>query len=328
MRRREFLSIFGGAALASRPVAALAQGRVRRVGMLMGLGESDSQSQARLAAFRKAMADLNWKEGTNLRLEVRWGADDAAQIQAQVAEVVGLAPDVIVGTVTPVMRALKQATETIPIVFAGLSDPVGDGIVASLARPGGNITGFSNFDAAMAGKWLQLLKEFSPATERVAILYNPDTAPHSIFLPALEAAAPSIGVTLARATVRDVAAIESTIAALGAEAGNGLAVMPDVFVSRHRALIYSLTARHRVPAVYPFRYHVIDGGLIGYGPDVVDQYRRAAAYVDLILKGTKPADLAVQQPTQFEMAINAKTARALGLTIPPLVLAQADEVIE
>ena len=328
MKRREFLSILGGVVIASRPVAVPAQDRVQRVGMLMGLGESDSQSQARLAAFRKAMAELNWKEGANLRLEVRWGADDAAQIQAQVAEVVALAPDVIVGTVTPVMRALKQATETIPIVFAGLSDPVGDGIVASLARPGGNITGFSNFDAPMAGKWLQLLKEFSPATARVAILYNPETAPHSIFLPALEAAAPSIGVTLTRATVRDVAAIESTIAALGAEAGNGLAVMPDVFVSRHRALIYSSTARHRVPAVYPFRYHVIDGGLIGYGPDVVDEYRRAAAYVDLILKGTKPADLAVQQPTKFEMAINAKTARALGLTIPPLVLAQADEVIE
>ena len=328
MKRREFLSILGGVVIASRPVAVPAQDRVQRVGMLMGLGESDSQSQARLAAFRKAMADLNWKEGANLRLEVRWGADDAAQIQAQVAEVVALAPDVIVGTVTPVMRALKQATMTIPIVFAGLSDPVGDGIVASLARPGGNITGFSNFDAPMAGKWLQLLKEFSPATARVAILYNPETAPHSIFLPALEAAAPSIGVTLTRATVRDVAAIESTIAALGAEAGNGLAVMPDVFVSRHRALIYSSTARHRVPAVYPFRYHVIDGGLIGYGPDVVDEYRRAAAYVDLILKGTKPADLAVQQPTKFEMAINAKTARALGLTIPPLVLAQADEVIE
>jgi putative ABC transport system substrate-binding protein len=241
---------------------------------------------------------------------------------------VRLAPEVIFAQNTPVIRELVRATRTIPIIFAVVSDPIGDGFVTSLSKPGGNISGFSSLDPAIAGKWLQLLKEISPGIRRVAVIFNPDTAPHSIFLPPLEAAAASVPVTFIRSTVRDTAAIESAIATLAREPGGGLVVMPDVFTASNRKSIITATARHRVPAVYPFRYHATDGGLMSYGPDIADQCRQAASYVDRVLKGEKPADLPVQQLTKIEMVINLKTAKALGLTIPETLLATADEVIQ
>jgi putative ABC transport system substrate-binding protein len=327
--RREFISAFGGAVVAW-PLAGRAQqtSRMRRIGVLMGQAEGDPEGQARVAAFRLGLQELRWTEGNNIRIDIRWGAGDATRIKAFVAELVNLTPDVILGVNTPVVRALKQATQTIPIVFAALSDPIGDSIVTSLSKPGGNITGFSGFDPAIAGKWLQLLKEISPGIARVAVIFNPDTAPHSLFWPAFEAAAPLVGVTLIRATVRDTAAIENAIAAVASTPGGGLVVMPDVFTALHRAVVITSAARHRLPAVYPFRYHTVDGGLISYGPNYIDQFRRAASYIDRILKGEKPADLPVQAPTKFEFAINRKTAKALGLAIPDKLLALADEVIE
>ena len=329
MKRRAFIAVLGGATIAPLPVAGRAQQgeRMRRVGVLMGTVD-DPVGHARRQVFRQGLQDLKWKEGTNIQMDIRWGAGDVALIRAHIAELVGLAPDVILGTNTPVVRALKPATQTIPIVFAGLADPIGDGIVTSLANPGGNITGFSSFNAPIAGNWLQLLKEISPGIKRVAVIYNPDTAPHSLFWPVLETAAPSIGVTLTRATVRDATTIESAIAAVAGEPGGSLLVLPDVFTARHRALIITLVDRHRVSTIYPLREWVPEGGLMSYGPDFTDQFRRAASYVDRILRGTSPADLAIQQPTKFEMVINLKTAKTLGLTVPPLLLAQADEVIE
>jgi putative tryptophan/tyrosine transport system substrate-binding protein len=329
MDRRTFIgSVAGG--LFAVPLAARAQqdARTRRIGILMGIAENDPEGQARVAAFRQGLQDLKWVEGRNIRIDLRWGTGDATRVKAYAAELVSLAPDVILATNTPTVRALQQATRAIPMVFAGLTDPVGDGAVSSLSKPGGNITGFSSFDAAIAGKWLQLLKEISLNIVRVAVIFNPDTAPHSIFMPALEAAAPSVALKLIRATVRDTAAIENAIATLGREPGGGLVVMPDVFVAGHRELVIALAARNRVAAVYPFRYWVAQGGLLGYGPDIVDQYRRAATYIDRILQGAKPADLPVQAPTKFELAINLRTAKAVGLTIPQSLLVRADEVIE
>ncbi len=300
---------------------------IRRVSMLIG-GPDDPTQQVRVAAFRQGLHDLKWREGVNLETDVRWGAGDAALIRRHVAEIVDRPPDVIMGSNTPVVRALKQATQTIPIVFAGLSDPIGDGIVESLARPGGNITGLASFNGPIAGVWLQILKEIAPGVKRVAVLYNPDTAPHALFWPALDAAVPSLGITLVRGAVRDAAAIESAIAAIASEPGGALVLMPDVFLVRHRALIIAASAKLRLPAIWPLRDWVPEGALMSYGPDFRDQFRRAAGYVDRILRGARPADIAVERPTRFEMAINLKTAKALGLVVPPLLLAQADEVIE
>jgi putative tryptophan/tyrosine transport system substrate-binding protein len=329
MRRREFLGVLGSAA-AAWPLAARAQQseRVRRIGFLMGLPESDPEGRARVAAFRQGLQELKWTEGDKVRIDIRWGTGDAARFRADAAELVSLGPDVLLGSNTPPAQALKQATQTIPIVFAGVSDPIGDGIVTNLSMPGGNITGFSSFDSAMAGKWLQILKEILPGIGRVTVMFNPDTAPHSVFWPALEAAAPSVGVTLVRVTVRDVAAIEAAIGALAGDLGGGLVIMPDVFTGRHRALIYALAARHKVPTIYEPRYHPAAGGLMSYGPDFVDQHRQAASYVDRILKGEKPGDLPVQTPTKFEFVINLKAAKALGISIPLPLLGRADEVIE
>jgi putative tryptophan/tyrosine transport system substrate-binding protein len=328
VKRREFITLAGGAA--AWPLAARAQqaGGMRRIGVLMGIAESDPEGQARVAAFRQGLQELKWAEGRNTLTDVRWGAGDNTRIQTYAGELVDLAPDVILATNTPTVRTLQQATKTIPVVFAGLSDPVGDGFVTSLSKPGGNITGFSSLDTAIMGKWLQLLKEIAPGITQIAVIFNPDTAPHSIYLRALEAAAPSLAVTLLRATVRDTAAIESTFDALGRESGSGLILMPDIFTFGHRKLIYTLAARHRLPTIYPFRYHAADGGLISYGSDVADQFRRAASYIDRILHGAKPADLPIQAPTKFELVINLKTAKALGLTVPDNLLAIADEVIE
>jgi putative ABC transport system substrate-binding protein len=329
MKRRQFIGLVSGAAFAW-PLSARAQQpeQIRRIGVLMGTAEGDPEGQARVAAFRQALQELKWTEGNNVRIDIFWAAGNAARASAFAAELVKLAPDVILGTATPTMRALRQATQTIPIVFAGLADPIGDGIVKSLSKPGGNITGFSSFDAAIAGKWLQLLKEMSPGSTRATVMFNPDTSPHSIFWPALEAAAPSAGMTLIRATVHDAGAIEDAIRALAGDPGNCLVVAPDSFTSSHRALVIMHAARHRVPAVYPIRYFTVDGGLMSYGSDFVDQYRHAASYVDRILKGEKPADLPVQTPNKFEFVINLKTAEALGISVPLALLARADEVIE
>ena len=328
MRRREFIGLLGGATAWPLGVRAQQAERKRHIGIFMGQLESDPQGQARVAAFLQGLRELKWVEGNNIRIDIRWGTSDPAQVRAFAAELVGLTPEVILGTNTPQMRALKQATQTIPIVFAALADPVGDGIVASLSQPGGNITGFSSFDAALGGKWLQLLKESSPGLVRVAVIFKPDTAPHSLFLPALEAAARAAELTLVRAAVRDTAAIEGAISSIASDPGSGLVVMPDNFVGRHRQLVMTLAARHRLPVVYPLPYFAVDGGLMAYGPDFVDQFRRAATYVDRVLQGAKPADLPVQAATRFELVINLKTANALGLTVPATLLARADEVIE
>jgi len=327
MRRRAFLS--SAAAAAVFPGAALAQRTdgMRRVGVLMG-GDQSDRTQRLVAAFRQALKELKWAEGANIQFDVRWAAADPALIRKGVSELLALSPDAILGFSTPVARALKEATQTVPIVFTVLSDPIGDGIVASLSKPGGNITGFASFEASVGGKWLQLLKEVSPDTRRVAIMYNPDTAPHALFMPILEATAPAMRLTLIKAPVRDAAAIERELDVLAQEAGGGLITLPDVFVGLNRKTIFAGSAARRIPAMYSFREYVAEGGLISYGSDRIDLFRRAASHVDLILKGAKPADLPVQQPTRYEMAINLKTARELGLTIPPLLLAQADVVIE
>lgn len=327
MRRRESIILLATTA-AAYPLAARAQpaGPTRRIGVLMGSAEGDPVMQSRLKSFREALRQLNWIEGSNLRIDFRWGGGDPVRIRAQAADVVALAPDAIFTTSTPPTRALQQATRTIPIVFAGVADPVGDGFVVSLSKPGGNITGFSNMDAAMAGKWMQLLKEITPGVRRIAVLYNPDTAPHSVFLPALEAAALPLGVTLVRAAVREPEGIDGAIAGLAGDAS--LAVMPDVFTTLNRASIIAAAARHRVPAVYPFAFLAVEGGLIAYGPDGGDQFWRAAAYIDRVLKGARPADLPVQAPAKFDFVINQKTARAQGIVMPPSILARADEVIE
>jgi putative ABC transport system substrate-binding protein len=328
MRRRHFITALG--CVAAFSIAARAQQRPasKRIGVLFGLAESDPEAQSRLTAFRDGLRDLKWTEGINIQIDVRWGNGDGRRVRSLASELVQLAPDVILGVNTAPVRALKQATRTLPIVFTGLSDPIGDGIVTNLAKPDGNFTGFSSFDPALAGKWLQLLKEISPNIVRAAIIYNPDTAPHSIFLPALDAAAPSLGIALVRATVRDSAGIEDSIAAIAREPGGGVAVMPDIFTATNRATTISAIARHRLPAVYPIRYHALDGGMISYGPDFIDLHRQAASYVDRILKGAKPADLPVQTPTKFELVVNLKTAKALGFSMPSTLLARADEVIE
>jgi putative tryptophan/tyrosine transport system substrate-binding protein len=328
MKRREFIKLVGSAA-AAWPVAARAQqsGGQRRIAVLMGTAE-DSDGQERLMAFRQGLQDLNWVGGRNIRIDVRWGGGDAARTRAYAAELAGLAPDLILATNTPTARSLKQATETIPIVFAGLADPIADGIVASLSRPQGNITGFTSFNAAIAGKWLQLLKEMSPGIERVGVLYNPDTAPYRIFLPVMEVVAPQIAVTLVLAPVTDKAAIENAIGKLASAPGSALMVMPDVFTSLHRQTIFDEAITGRLPTMCPLRAYSTAGGLMSYGSNFPSLMRQAAPYVDRILRGEKPGDLPVQEPTQYELIINLKTARALGLDVPATLIARADEVIE
>ena len=311
-------------------VAAHAQqpGQVRRVGVLMGFGENDPVAQGRVAALRVGLEGLNWVEGRNIHIDLRWGDGDAARTQALAKELVGLAPDVILATNTPTARALKQATETIPIVFAGLADPIADGIVASLSKPSGNITGFTSFNAAIAGKWLQLLKEISPAIDRMAVLYNPSTAPYAIFLPTMQVVAPQIGVALIQAPVADKAAIEDVLTRLVSTPGGGLVMMPDVFTSLHRDLIFGIANHGRLPTMCPTRPFAVSGGLVSYSSNFDNLFAQSAAYIDRTLKGEKPCDLPVQEPTKYELIVNLKTAKMLGLEIPPSLLATADEVIE
>jgi putative ABC transport system substrate-binding protein len=326
MRRRAFIAALG--AVAAWPIAARAQqGVTRRIAVLMGTAE-DSDGKLRLAAFQQGLHDLNWVEGRNVSFAIRWGAGNADRTKTFAAELVGLAPDVILATNTPTARALKQATDKIPIVFAGLADPIADGIVASLSSPQGNITGFTSFNAEIAGKWLQLLKEVSPGIERVVVIYNPDTAPYAIFLPVMEAVAPQIAVTLLRAPVRDAAAIESAINALASAPGVALLIMPDVFTFLHRETIFRLAIGGQFPTMCPLRPFTAAGGLMSYGSDFVSLMGQAAPYVDRILRGEKPGNLPVQEPTRYELIINLKTAKALGLDVPSTLLARADEVTE
>jgi putative ABC transport system substrate-binding protein len=330
MRRREFIAGLGGAMAA---LAARAQQReqMRRIGVLMAFSENDPEAKTYLFGFTRGLSELSWTDGRNLRIDLRWAAGSVDRARMYAKELVDLQPDVILANSTPITAAFQRETRTIPIVFAGVADPVGDSFVASLPRPGGNVTGFVSQEAAMAGKWLELLTEIAPTVRRVAIIFNPDTAPGrgSYFLPAFDAAARSLKVMPIAARVRNDTEIETVMTSLGREAGGGLVVMPDGgFTTVHRAPIISLAARNNVPAVYQTPIFARDGGLLSYGADRGDIIYRAAAYVDRILRGAKPAELPVQAPTKFQLAINLKTAKALGLTVPETLLATADEVIQ
>jgi putative ABC transport system substrate-binding protein len=331
MKRREFITLLGGAAAVAWPLAARAQQpeRVPRIGVLLASAVDDSENQARMAAFLQGLAQLGWTDGRNIRIDTRWATTNPDDLRRHATELAALAPDVLVaasGTTT--VAPLLQATRTVPIVFVVVVDPVGAGFVASLARPGGNATGFTTFEYGMSGKWLELLKQIAPSMTRAAVLRDPAIASGIGQFGAVQAVAPSLGVELSPVDVRDAPEIERAIAAFASSGNGGLIVTPSPLANRHRDLIIMLAARHRLPAVYAWRYYVTDGGLISYGPDSIDQYRRAAGYVDRILKGEKPADLPVQAPTKYELVINLKTAKALGLDIPTTVLSRADEVIE
>jgi putative tryptophan/tyrosine transport system substrate-binding protein len=329
VRRREFIALLGGAAAWPLPVRAQQAGeRVRRIGVLMG-SVDDREGQARVTALKQGLQELGWTDGRNIQIETRFGGADAGRIWAHATELVALAPEVLVGHTTLVIRALRQASSSIPIVIATVNDPVEQGFVSSLAHPGGNITGFSFIDFQMVGKWLGMLKEASPSVTRAALMFSPDTSPHYyVYLRSFEAMPRSVAAEVTAAPVRDTAEVEEAIAKLGREPGGGLIVPGDAFTLVHHLLLIRLTRQHRVPAVYFNRASVAQGGLMSYGPDPYDNFRRSASYVDRILKGAKPADLPVQQPTKFELAINLKTAKALGLEIPDKLLALADEVIE
>jgi len=331
VKRREFITLLGGGAVAW-PLAALAQqGRaMRRVGVLMAIAENDPEGQARVRAFRQAMDDLGWTDGRNVRIDIRWAAGDADSFRARAAELASLAPDVIVANSNIAVTAVQRETSTIPIVFFIGVDPIDSGFVSNLARPGGNITGFTTFEPEMGGKWLELLKEIAPRVVRVAIILNPATAaPHTeSYFKSIEPAAQAVALEAFARPVHDVAELERVVAVLAREPGGGLVVMPDSFTAAHRNEIISLAIQHRVPAIYPFRFFATNGGLLSYGISLVDLFQRSASYVDRVLNGTKAGDLPVQQPTKFELVINLKTAKTLGLEVPPTLLARADEVIE
>ena len=330
MRRREFIKVI--VASAAWPIAAHAQQaeRVQLIVVLMTFGESDPEGQAWIAAFREGLQKLGWVEGRNIRFDTRWATPEDAGARRRFAkELVALQPDLILSSVTPTTAALLQQTRTIPIVFATVSDPVGSGFVASLARPGGNVTGFQALLSSLGGKWLELLKEIAPHVANVAMLFNPAVAPYAeAFLNPFKAAASSFAVEPIAASVRDTSELEAVIAAQARAQNGGLIVMPDTFMDVHRAEIISLAARFGVPAIYPRRPFTEVGGLLSYGIDQLDSYRRAAIYVDRILKGEKPSDLPVQAPVKFELVINLKTAKALGLEVPWFLRQRADEVIE
>jgi putative ABC transport system substrate-binding protein len=330
MRRREFIALLGGA-ITSQPIPANAQlaARVRTVAVLMGLAD-DAEARSRLMAFEQGLETEGWSVGQNLRIEYRYAEGDSARMQAFAKELVELNPDCIVGHSTPVVTALMHATRTIPIVFVLVSDPIGSGFVASMARPGGNITGFTILHASIAGKYVSMLKEIVPQLARVALMYNPDSVPDSgtFFSGAFMEAAAQYKARAIIAQVHDPTEIENTITKLGGETGSGLVLVPDNFTTVHRELIISLTARFRIPAIYPYRYFAEAGGLLSYGVDAVDLFRRASEYVSRILRGADPADLPVQAPTKFELVINLRTAKALGIVIPRILLAGAEQVIE
>ena len=328
-QRRDFIKVIAGSA-AARPLAARAQQpeRMRRIGVLSSASESDSRSKPYYAAFQQELQELGWFDGRNYRIDYRFGAGDPDRIRAYAAELVRMSPDVIFTASAATVMALRQETSTIPIVYVLVPDPVANGIAESLARPGGNSTGFATNTLTMGSKWLELLKEMAPRVARVALVFNPKTAFYAGYLPSLEAAAPSFAIEVVAAPVHDAAEIEGAISARSGEPGSGLIVLPDAFTSFHHKLIVELAALHRLPVVYPYDYFARSGGLMRYGVESVDLFRRATTYVDRILRGAKPDDLPIQEPTRYELVINLKTAKALGLTIPPSLLARADQVTE
>jgi putative tryptophan/tyrosine transport system substrate-binding protein len=331
VNRRNFITLLGGAA-AAWPIAARGQQPdvVRRIGALMAYAESDQEGQAHLAAFREELQKLGWAESRNLRIDARWTVPgDVESRQRFAKELVALQPDLILSHSTPNTAALLQQTRTIPIIFAQVAEPVASGFVASFARPGGNVTGFIVMEGAMAGKWLELLKEIAPRVKRVALLFNPATATFAeVYLNPFKAAAASLGLEAVAARVHDMSELEYVVAAQACEPDGGLIAMPDAFLNAHRAELTSLASRYRLTAVYPYRFYTEHGGLLSYGVDLVDNYRHAATYADRILKGAKPSELPVQAPVKFELVINLKTAKALGLDVPWILQQRADEVIE
>jgi putative tryptophan/tyrosine transport system substrate-binding protein len=329
VKRRDFITLLGGAA--AWPLTARAQqpDGMRRIGVLITLAESDTVGQAYVAAFRDGLQKLGWTEGRTFRIDTRRATPDVESIQRFAKELVALQPDLILTQNTPTTASMLQQTRTIPIIFANVADPVGSGFVASLPRPGGNVTGFITMEPTIPSKWVELIKEIAPRVARVAFLFNPATAPYfGVYVNPFKAAAATFGVEPIIARVHDTSELETIIAALARDPNGGLVVMPDGFLVAHRAEIASLALRYRLPAVYPFRVFTEVGGLLSYGNDLVDQYRRAAIYADRILKGEKPGDLPVQVPVKFELVINRKTAEALGLDVPPSFYWRADEVIE
>ena len=329
MKRRKFITLLGGA-VAAWPLAARGQARkrMRRIGVLMSFAVNDPEAQSRVAAFENGLQELGWIKGHNLRIEYRW-ADNPDVLRTYAIELVGMAPDLILANSTPVMAALQEQSHAIPIVFTQVTDPVGQGLVTNLAHPGGHLTGFTSFEFSIGTKWLETLKEVAPRVTRVALVFNPQTAPFAdLFWRPVEAAAPSFGVVPILAGALTFAEFERLVDAFAREPSGGLIVLPDVSTLNYRDGLIGLAARHRLPAVYPERIFATSGGLLSYGSDVSDVFRRAAGYVDRILKGEKPANLPVQSPTKYELVINLKTAKALGLEVPPTLLATANEVIE
>src|SRR6476620_5520012 len=328
--RREFNRLLGSAG-GAWPLAARGQQgeRMRRVGVLMGVGENDPEGQARVAAFQQGLAQLNWADGRNVHIDYRWAEGDTDRIRAYTAELVALAPVALVGNGTSALTALRDATQSIPIVFVLVNDPVGQGFIANLARPGGNITGFSFLEYSMIGKSLELLRQLAPSVDRLAIMFNPTTAPHyNVFLRSLETVPPPTPLEIKAAPVGTQPEIEQAVAKLAKDPGGGLLVPPDTYMVVHRGLVISSAAQHRLPAIFAYRQFAREGALITYGPETTDIFQRAASYVDRILKGANPGDLPAQAPAKFELAINVTTARMLGLEVPPTLLALADEVVE
>ena len=330
MKRREFITLLGGAAVVASGPARAQPHRVRHVGILMGYAEDDPDTQARIKAFKEAFEQLGWKDGHDVAFTYRFGVGEMGRVRDHARELVEAKPDLIVCETTPTLKALADQTTTIPIVFVSVTDPVSNGFVAELARPGGNITGFTNFEATMGGKWIELLKKIVPGATRIGVIFNPDTAPGGggFFLNSVRTSAPSLQVEVLPFPVRGDDEIERAIAGLATAPGSGLIVMLDVSMAVHRPAIIAQAATHRVPTLFPWRFGASDGGLVSYGVDVADLHRRAAGYADRILKGAKPGDLPVQQPTKFELVINLKTAKALGIEVSPTLLATADEIIE
>ena len=328
MKRRAFIALLGSAALAAPNLARAQDSRVRRIGFLSGIPENDPEGRARLFAFLAELQRLGWVDGRNVHIDYRIGAREASSIQKHVDELIALAPEVILVNGTEAAEPLRQTTRSIPVVFVQVSDPVSVGLVASLARPGGNVTGFANLEYSMTGKWLELLKEIAPQVSRVAVLRDATNPTSHAQLAAMHAIAPSLGLVVSSLNVRDAGEIERDIGEFARGKNGGLVLTVGALGIRHRDLIVSLANRYRLPAIYPFRFIPAAGGLASLGSDATDTYRRAAGYVDRILKGEKPADLPVQNPVKFELVVNLKTAKALGLTAPPTLLARADEVIE
>jgi putative ABC transport system substrate-binding protein len=331
MKRRDFVALAAGAAAALRPFAGRAEqpARPRRLGIIMAVGKTP-EYRAALAAFGEVLASLGWKLGDDLVIDERWSSGDQENARSAAAEIVALRPDVILAQSLAVVDALLSATRTLPIVFVHVADPVASNLIASLAHPGGNVTGITNIEPSIGGKWLQLLKEAGPGITRAAMLVNPDTQPDrgAIFLRTFEAAARALAVTPVKGEVHDLQNIQAVMAGLAEQPGGGVVITPDAFFASHSAQVVALAERLRLPAIYPYRYYVAQGGLLCYGVNNVDLFRQAVPYIDRILRGAKPADLPVQQPTRFYLAINSKTAKTLGLAIPPSLLARADDVIE